>query len=96
MRAYVYPRARISRKTWDFAHWFFDDEPSLVAAKIVATCGLIANRGKVYSPTASYFLTTTRNGRTTPIAKKWCKKCRRWMETHRDEIMLHERLKEGS
>lgn len=95
MRAYVYPRARTDKKIWPFAHWFFDDEP-LVVAKIVATCGLVANRGKMYSPTASYWMTTTRKGRTTPIAKKWCKKCWRWMETHSEEVLAHERLMEGA
>jgi hypothetical protein len=94
MRAYVYLLG--ARKGyWPKAHWFFDDDPDVRGGVVAAPCGLMANKASMGSPTSTYFLSTTRNGKTLPISAKWCTKCRRWMHRHQEELLVHERILEA-
>lgn len=87
MRAYIYSTKR-PKWQWPKVHWFFDDNPK--AQRIMAACGVMANRKNLDSPTASYFI----NGKA--IREGWCQKCKRWMDRNREALLIHERLTEGT
>lgn len=86
MKARICILTQRRKSMWSKAHWFFDaGEPRGVVVR--AACGFEANSGMLMAPTASYYLKAIDIG--------WCKKCRRWMKMHWDEVMACERIMEG-
>lgn len=87
MKARICILTQRRKSMWSKAHWFFDaGEPRGVVVR--AACGFEANSGMLAEPTAYYYLNGAKKG--------WCRRCRRWMERHRDEILTCERIMEVS